>query len=71
VAMNVKHERHQFGFLSDRRLPMRRMTGAPGPAKGAAHIRQRGALGMRLKTRRPARSIGLPLVRNSRQNSSE
>jgi hypothetical protein len=68
--MNVKHEVHQFGFRSERRLPIMLITRAPGPANGAAHSRQRGLRGISLKSRRPIRSLGEPCVRNSRQNSS-
>jgi hypothetical protein len=66
----VKHVMHQFGFMSDGRLPMTRMIGAPIPANGAAQIRQRGSVGMSLKRRRLARSRGSPWVRNSRQNAA-
>src|SRR5215207_3681825 len=68
--MNEKHDPHQFGFLSDAFLPMRRMSGAPAPANGAAQSRHRGSCGMSLKTRRPARSFECPRVRKSRQKSS-
>ncbi len=37
------------GFLSDGRLPIIRMKGAATPAKGAAHIWQRGPCGRRVK----------------------
>jgi len=37
---------HMVGFLSERRLPIRRITGAPIPEKGAAQSLQRGPLGM-------------------------
>ena len=46
------------------------MSGAPGPVNGAAHWRQRGELGMRLKTRRPARTMESGCVRYSRQKAS-
>ena len=41
-AMKSKHDVHIVGFLSDGRLPIIRMTGAAGPANGAAHNMQRG-----------------------------
>ena len=68
--MNEKHDPHQFGFLSDAFLPIRRMSGAPAPANGAAQSRHRGSCGMSLKMRRPARSFECPRVRKSRQKSS-
>ena len=70
VAMKSKHEVHIVGFLSDGRLPIARMTGAAGPANGAAHNMQRGPCGRRRKTRRTLRSLASPRVRKSRQNSS-
>src|SRR5215211_7600744 len=69
-AMKVKHEAHQFGFLSEGFLPKSRITGAPAPANGAAHSRQRGACGISFKIDRPIRSLECPPVRKSRQNSS-
>jgi catechol 2,3-dioxygenase-like lactoylglutathione lyase family enzyme len=68
--MNVKQEEHQLGFLSEGFLPIRRISGAPGPEKGAAQSLQRGSCGISLKTRRPARSLEWPRLRRSRQNSS-
>ena len=68
--MNRKHELHMVGFLSDCLLPIIRMNGAAAPAKGAAHIWQRGPCGRRLKMPRTRRSFGSPRVRKSRQNSS-
>ena len=46
------------------------MSGAPTPANGAAHNRQRGPCGIRLKMSRARRSSECPRVRYSRQNAS-
>jgi hypothetical protein len=71
LARNFVHEVHHAGFDVDARLPMSRMIGAPGPANGAAHIRHRGSLGMRLNRRRPMDAIeSPPCSRNRPQNSS-
>ena len=61
---------HHVGLNWERRLPIMRISGAPMPSKGAAHIWHRGPWGTRLKIRRSLRSLGSPFVRNSRQNSS-
>jgi hypothetical protein len=47
------HVLHMFGFPSDGRFPMSRMSGPPAPANGDAQSWQRGLAGMRLNTRRP------------------
>src|SRR3954470_960386 len=69
-TMKSKQLLHIVAFLSDGRLPIIRMNGAPRPENGAAHSLQRGSAGIRLKTWRTLRSIASPRVRKSRQNSS-
>lgn len=43
--MNAKQVLHIFGLRFDRRFPTSRMSGAPTPANGAAHIRNEGRSG--------------------------
>src|SRR6266540_1630446 len=69
-VMNLKHEAHQFGFLSEGVLPISRISGAPTPENGAAQSLQRGSCGISLRTRRAACSLECPPLRKSRQNSS-
>ena len=56
--------------VDGRALPIGRISAAPTPANGAAHNRQRGPRGIRLRTSRPRRSRECPRVRYSRQNAS-
>ena len=69
-TMNEKQDWQSAGLLSAGRLPIARMSGAAGPANGAAHIWQRGPWGSTRKTRRARRSRTSPRVRYVRQNSS-
>ena len=57
------HAVQTLGFAVEGVRPIARMNGAPGPANGAVHNRQRGSLGIALNTFRATRMYGSPFSR--------
>src|SRR3954454_21172244 len=70
LAWSVRKQPSQYlGFLAHRACPKYRRTQPPGGPNGAAHILQRGGLGMRRCRRRSLTTLGSVPRRRRRQTS--